>query len=102
MVTLKELKTKLESLNELQQLDVVQILLKQKISFSENSNGIFLNLTNLQQEELLELEKYIKYIYDQEEHLSEIENVKKEYKKNYFDNSNQSNEQTEQEQSLPA
>ena len=83
------LKEKMENLDESQQLDIVRILMENNIKFSENSNGVFLNLTNLKEDEIEEIKKYIQYTTDQEKNLITIENMKKEYKKNFFmDNKN--------------
>lgn len=92
MSDLIKLKEKMENLNESQQLDIVRILMDNQIKFSENSNGIFLNLTNLKSDEIDEINKYIQYISDQEANLITIENMKKEYKKNFFMNSNNDDE----------
>lgn len=92
MGDLINLKEKMETLNESQQLDIVRILMDNKIKFSENSNGIFLNLTNLNSSEIDEINKYIQYISDQEANLITIENMKKEYKKNFFMNNNNDDE----------
>lgn len=100
MANLKELKKSMENLNESQQLDIVRILLQKNIDFSENSNGVFLNLTKLSEEELGEIQKYISYIYDQEKNLIEIENVKKEYKKNFFNVTNKEDSENEQEHEI--
>ena len=94
MSDLIKLKEQMEKLNESQQLDVVRILMENQIKFSENSNGIFLNLTNLKIEEIEEINKYIQYISDQEANLITIENMKKEYKKNFFMNNNNENEKS--------
>ena len=92
MSDLIKLKEKMENLNESQQLDIVRILMDNQIKFSENSNGIFLNLTNLKSDEINEITKYIQYISDQEANLITIENMKKEYKKNFFMNNNNDDE----------
>ena len=93
MTSLNNLKQRMEALNNSQQLDIVRILLDNNIKFSENSNGIFLNLSNLKESEITEIKKYIQYISDQEENLSTIENMKKEYKKNFFmDNKDETDE----------
>ena len=94
MSDLIKLKEKMEKLNESQQLDIVRILMDNQIKFSENSNGIFLNLTNLKSEEIDEINKYIQYISDQEENLITIENMKKEYKKNFFMNTSNDDEES--------
>lgn len=92
MTSLNLLKKKMEELNTTQQLDMVRILLQNNIKFSENSNGVFINLTHLNDMEIKEITKYITYISDQEANLSTIENMKKEYKKNFFMDSKEQNE----------
>lgn len=102
MSDLISLKEKMEKLNVSQQEDIVRILMDNNIKFSENSNGVFLNLTNLSVDEIDEIKKYIQYISDQEANLVTIENMKKEYKKNFFmDNSKNNEENAEQCQPLP-
>ena len=102
MSDLISLKEKMEKLNVTQQVDIVRILMDHNIKFSENSNGIFINLTNLSEDEIEEIKKYIQYISDQEANLITIENMKKEYKKNFFmDNSKNNEESSEHSQSLP-
>jgi hypothetical protein len=100
MTSLNLLKEKMEGLNSTQQLDMVRILLKNNIKFSENSNGVFINLTHLSDAEIEEITKYITYISDQEANLSTIENMKKEYKKNFFMDSKEQDESIS-EQALP-
>ena len=101
MSDLISLKEKMEKLSVSQQVDIVRILMEHKIKFSENSNGIFINLTNLSEDEIEEIKKYIQYISDQEANLITIENMKKEYKKNFFMDTSKNEEDTEQSQSLP-
>ena len=92
MSDLIKLKEKMEKLNVSQQVDIVRILMEHQIKFSENSNGIFINLTNLKSNEIDEINKYIQYISDQEANLITIENMKKEYKKNFFMNNSKDDE----------
>ena len=101
MSDLISLKEKMEKLSVSQQVDIVRILMEHKIKFSENSNGIFINLTNLSEDEIEEIKKYIQYISDQEANLITIENMKKEYKKNFFMDNSKNEEDTEQSQPLP-
>ena len=51
------------------------------ISYSENNNGVFFNLSNFSEAQLSELNDYISYVSDQEEALQELENVKNEFLK---------------------
>lgn len=84
MIELVTLKTKIEQLNKKQQVDVLKILVKHGIYVSENNNGIFFNLSSLNEEQLSHLNKYIDYVSDQEETLLEVENVKNELTQAFF------------------
>jgi predicted component of viral defense system (DUF524 family) len=84
MIELVTLKTKIEQLNKKQQIDVLKILVKHGIYVSENNNGIFFNLSSLNEEQLTHINKYIDYVSDQEETLLEVENVKNELTEAYF------------------
>ena len=54
---------------------------KNNIKYSENRNGIFINISNLNENVVQELEKHIQYIKKQEKQLLDVENKKKKYKK---------------------
>ena len=84
MIELVTLKTKIEQLNKKQQIDVLKILVKHGIYVSENNNGIFFNLSSLNENQLSHINKYIDYVSDQEEALLEVENVKHELTETFF------------------
>jgi len=84
MTEINIMKMKIEKLNKTQQLDILKILIENSIEFTENSNGIFLNLSILEPQFLAKIEKYINYTYDQEKNLSELEKKKDDYKKEFF------------------
>ena len=71
------------------------------IHISENRNGSFINITNLQPNIIEELKLYISYINKQEKSLIDVENLKEELQKDFFDKDNKekttytSNEYTE-------
>lgn len=90
MIELVTLKTKIEQLSKKQQVEVLKIIMKLDISFSENNNGIFFNLSGLDQQQLLQINNYINYVSDQEEALQEFENVKNELSETFFNNENKS------------
>ena len=54
------------------------------------NNGIFFNLSGLDQQQLLQINNYINYVSDQEEALQEFENVKNELSETFFNNENKS------------
>ena len=82
---LKQIKDSIEELSPGHHLEVLKILKKNNsIVLNENKNGIFVNLTDISLDILLELEKYIKYISLQQTQLNLVENTKKEYEKTFF------------------
>ena len=82
---LKHIKDSIEELSSDHHLEVLKILKKDNsIVLNENKNGIFVNLTDISLDILLELEKYIKYISLQQTQLNLVENTKKEYEKTFF------------------
>ena len=86
MIQLLSIKNQLENLTIKQQEEILKLLNKLNISYSENNNGIFFNLSNLDKKQINELEQYIEYTKDQEKALQKIENVKDELTKVYFKN----------------
>ena len=54
------------------------------ISVTENINGSFVNMTYLSDECLNDINKYLKYIEDQDITLNTIETVKEEISNNFF------------------
>ena len=78
------LRDKIENFDKPQQIQILRILKNKKIGLNENKNGIFLNLTNLQEEVILELENFINHIDNQEIILQKNEILKQDYKETYF------------------
>ena len=82
---LKQIKDSIEELSSDHHIEVLKILKKDNsIVLNENKNGIFVNLTDISVDIILELEKYIKYISLQQTQLNMVENTKKEYVKTFF------------------
>tara|TARA_B100000073_G_C23659121_1_gene543778 strand:+ start:672 stop:1037 length:366 start_codon:yes stop_codon:yes gene_type:complete len=78
------LRDKIESFDKPQQLQILRILKNKKLNLNENKNGIFLNLTNLDNDIIKELENFIEHIDNQEIILQQNESVKQSYKETYF------------------
>ena len=91
MSELISLKKEIEKLNTTRQKEILRILIKNKVSISENKNGSFINLTMLDNNTLNEIKNYMKYISDQEETIAELESVKHEFQSNYFVKDNKDN-----------
>jgi glutathionyl-hydroquinone reductase len=82
LVTLKD---KIEKMTKNQQLDILRILKKnQAIKLNENKSGIFVNISFLPQDVITDLDKYVKYVYDQENEFNVLENQKQEFKNTFF------------------
>ena len=77
---LQNIKKIIENYNVEQQEDILNIIREgDDISINENKNGFFINLTNLDNNIITKIEKYMEYIVLQENHLINIESQKKEY-----------------------
>ena len=79
------LKDKIEKMTKIQQLDILRILKQNStIKLNENKSGIFVNISFLPKESIEEIEKYVKYVTDQESELNLMENQKQEFKNTFF------------------
>tara|TARA_B110000008_G_scaffold274604_1_gene310647 strand:- start:294 stop:563 length:270 start_codon:yes stop_codon:yes gene_type:complete len=79
-----DLKKKIENLDEIHHKKILEIFLNNNIHVSENRNGCFINISNLDKVIVNKLNDYITYIDAQEEDLNDIEQKKKELSKDYF------------------
>lgn len=82
------LKKKIENIDVSHHIDIFRIFQENNISFSENRNGIFINMNNLTPEIITKIIKYLTYIKTQEQQLNNVEKLKSTYKVNYFDKDN--------------
>jgi hypothetical protein len=78
------LKKQIESLDKTHHLEIFKIFKKHSIPFSENKNGIFINIAKLEKKVLKDIEKFLTYISKQENELISVEQQKNEYKQNFF------------------
>lgn len=84
-MNLVELKDKIESLSNQHQIDILRILHKHNdIVLNENKNGIFVNLTDIKEEVIKDLVKYVEYVEQQQFELNEIESKKQNIEKDFF------------------
>ena len=82
---LKEIKEVIEKMNNCYQLDILRILHNDKdVLISENNNGVFINLSNLNELTIKKLEKYITYVEEQQYQLLNIEKEKTMIKESFF------------------
>ena len=77
---LQNIKKIVEEYNIEQQEAILNIIKEGDNNFiNENKNGFFINLTNLHNDIITKIEKYMEYIVLQENHLTNVESQKKEY-----------------------
>tara|TARA_B110000908_G_scaffold172239_1_gene238520 strand:+ start:309 stop:650 length:342 start_codon:yes stop_codon:yes gene_type:complete len=81
---LQVLRNKIEKLDKVHHIGILKILKENTVQYSENSNGIFLNLTNVNDVIINLINKYVKYVNLQEDELGDIEDKKQEYKNEFY------------------
>ena len=83
-----KLKNEIEKLDKIHHVKILEILQKHSIKYSENRNGIFINMNSFNETTISEIRNTLTYIKEQEKNLNDIEKVKKELNKDYFKNNN--------------
>ena len=81
---LQDIKDKIENMNNSYQIEILKLLIKEKAIISENNNGTFLNLTELDINIINKLEEYINFVYKQQNQLETIELKKDVIKDKFF------------------
>jgi hypothetical protein len=83
---LMNLKEGIENMPMIHQIEILRILHKKQTQLNENKNGVFVNISKLNDTVLQELEDYMNYVIQQEKQLSEFETQKEYLTKEYFEN----------------
>lgn len=82
---LNDIKTKIELMNKHHQLEILRILKNDKnIVLNENNNGVFVNISYLDNITLERLIKYIEYVDNQITNIESIENKKTMIETTFF------------------
>ena len=79
-----DLKNEIESIDKIHHIKILKILKNNGIKFSENRNGIFINMNVFNQNTIGDINKTLLYIREQEKNLKDIENIKQELNNDYF------------------
>ena len=88
MEDLEILRQKIENLENFHQIEIFKIIDKNNILYTENRNGVFVNMAQLNKIVISEIKKYITYVYKQNSQLESTEQIKNSYKRIYFDKDN--------------
>ena len=78
------IRDQVEKMEKIHQLHVLKIFKKHDIEFTENSNGIFVNMTILSKDIIDEITSYISYVNLQQKQLNKVEEDKERYKKEFY------------------
>jgi proline dehydrogenase len=79
------LKEKIETLSQFHQIEILKILKKDDTcTLNENTNGVFINLTNVDTTVVAKLTNYLDYVKEQESQLNEIEQQKSSLSNTFF------------------
>lgn len=85
MTSLSILKERIEQMSKHHQIEVLRLLTDTKgVCTNENNNGTFINLTEQSSEVIKSLENYSKYVDEQQNHLSNIEDEKNRIEEAFF------------------
>tara|TARA_Y100000588_G_C14235536_1_gene917126 strand:+ start:914 stop:1222 length:309 start_codon:yes stop_codon:yes gene_type:complete len=81
---LLSLKEDVENLDKFHQIKIFEIFYKNKIPFTENRNGIFINITELPEKMINEISDYLLYVKEQNNTILKTEKIKNRLEKKYF------------------
>ena len=81
---LKFIRDKIENLDKNNHIDILRLLVKNDVFINENKNGVFINLTDLSNDIINDMEKYIDYVIEQKIDLDYIEKQKDVLENKYF------------------
>lgn len=79
-----QLKNELEQLDDKLHIEIFKILKDNNIDYSENKNGIFVNLSCIDHTILEQLVQYLSMKKEQNYYLEQVEHQKEEYKSLFF------------------
>ena len=80
----KKLRDTIQNMDPIHQVNILKIIKKNEVDFTENSNGIFINMSLLDDDTINEMTKFVKYVNLQEKQLDSVEDIKAKYKKELF------------------
>jgi ABC-type molybdenum transport system ATPase subunit/photorepair protein PhrA len=84
---LNQLRKTIETLTKFHQIEILKRLKARNVVVSENTNGTFVNMSELDASTLQELRVYIDYVESQEASLKNMEHEKSAIETQYFHSS---------------
>jgi hypothetical protein len=84
MTLLTSLRDNIENMEKIHQVHILKIFKKYNVEYTENTNGIFINMSILKDEAIVEIKSYIEYVKLQQKQLEKVEAEKESYKKEFY------------------
>lgn len=81
---LNGLKNVVDNLDKIHHLKIFKVLKDNNVKFSENRNGIFINMNSFNEKTIKDIEIALQYIKQQEKHLKDVEIIKDDLKQDFF------------------
>ena len=81
---LKNLKNQIDNLDKIHHLKILKILKDNDVKYSENRNGIFINMNSFNEETIISIQNTLNYINEQEKQLKDIETIKTDLQNDFF------------------
>ena len=81
---IRQLKNDIEKIDKIHHIKIFKILKENGIKFSENRNGIFINMNSFNDTTIKTIENTLMYIKEQEKNLKDVESKKNELKMDFF------------------
>ena len=81
---LKQLRDHIENMDTIHQIHIFKILKQNQIEYTENNNGVFINMTLLNKGTLKHIRNFIKYVDLQQKQLESVEDIKAKYQEEFY------------------
>ena len=85
MADLELMKTNIENMTKINQVEILKILLKHNVKINENKSGIFVNMSFLDKTIIEDIKVYLDYVKEQESTLQSLETKKEVFKNAFFE-----------------
>jgi hypothetical protein len=84
MEGLLQMRNSIEMLPKESQLEIFKICKENNVEFSENKNGVFINISLITPDVLSKIKSHMEYINKQENIINQLENKKHDVEEEYF------------------
>ena len=81
---LERIRKHIETLTSIHHIEIGKILKNNNVKLTENNNGLFVNLNNIDSSIIDEIQKYLNFVNLQENNINAIEEKKQDLQKIYF------------------